>query len=178
LERFKFGSRHEYDQDEHKLLTRRQKTAIVVVDEELLGGHRHALKEITRNYCDVAFGWMKTKDTKHMLKEFGRNTSDLPFMVYTDEKKCRAFHNGRVADAAKSGFLEKARQGSLCGKTYVNGAVKAIGSIEPEAPTSSVVERKTKRIRGMVFSTMYVMSGLLLTLVIRVCTVDHEDKQE
>jgi hypothetical protein len=179
LEQFKFGSRHEYDQDEYKLLTRRSKAAIVVVDEAIASAQLYALESLPMNYSmEIAFGWLKTKDAKHLLKEFKQNTTDLPFILYTDEHKCRAVYKGRAADAERSGFLEKAISGELCGKTFVNGIVKPISGVASEEPNTTVAQSKDERIGGLAFSTAYILTGLLLTLAIRVLTADQEDKQE
>jgi hypothetical protein len=166
LESHKFGNCHEYDQDEYRLLSRRAKATVLVVEEGLSSGQGYALQNVRRNYCSrITFGWLKAKNSKHLLSEFKKNTSDLPFLIYSDENKCRAFYRGRTAEAGPSGFLEMALQGELCGKWYPGGPVSREELQEP-------------RFTGGDYSMVYVIGGLSLVTLIRICTQDGEAKQE
>jgi hypothetical protein len=167
LEAYKFGSRHEYDQDEYRLLSRRKKAAILVVEEGITTGQNYALERLGKKFCDtIAFGWLKVKDSPHLLKEFRKNTSDLPFLMYSDQNKCRAFYRGRTADAEKSGFLEKAANGELCGQWY------------PQRSSSVPKAGKKGAFSGQSFSVVYVLIGLCFVTGVRIWTPDGEAKQE
>jgi hypothetical protein len=122
VERHKFGSRHRYDMDEFKALRRRTKTAMVVVDEGLSNGQKYALERVPRAFCDdIAFGYVAVKDTKWFLKVIKKDRLTIPILVFGNPDKCHAYHMGRTADAAASGFLARAARGDLCGKVYLNG---------------------------------------------------------
>jgi hypothetical protein len=167
LEAHKFGSRHEYDQDEYRLLARRTKAAVLVVEEAATDGQKYALRSLPRRFCDaIAFGWLKVKDSPHLLREFRRNASELPFLMYSDQNKCRAFLRGRTADAETSGFLDKAANGELCGQWY-----------PPQSSRSGAREARAT-FTGQAFSVVYVVSGLLLVMTVRFWTPDSEAKQE
>jgi hypothetical protein len=145
---------YEYDQDEHRLVSRRVKVAVLVVHEGIISGQGYELQNVGRNYCRrTTFGWLKVKDSKHLLTEFKKNTSDLPFVMYSDELKCRAFYRGRTAEAGTAGFLEKALQGDLCGKWYPGGPV----SREPP---------RGPRLTGGIYSMVYAAGGLSLVTLI------------
>jgi hypothetical protein len=178
LERYRFGSRHEYDQDEFRLYSRRSKMALLVVDDGLITGQNFALEALPKNFCeDITFGWLPVKDTKHLLKEFRQNVSDLPFMLYTDpDSKCRAFNRGRASEAEKSGFLRKAIGGELCDKTFLDGLIRAEDGTF-QSP-HHVITAAEAGIRGIVFWVGYLALGLMAILAVRLKSSGEEGKQE
>jgi hypothetical protein len=158
IETNKFGSRHQYDQDEYKLMSRHSKAAIVVVDDKLIGVQSYALEELPRNHCsDITFGWFSANSANNMLKAFGQNSSDLPFLVYSQPNKCRAIHKGRLMEAEVSDFLPRASKGELCGQVVFGSE----GSAQVASP------REAARVGGLVFSGVYVMAGLTLISFLR-----------
>jgi hypothetical protein len=180
LEKYRFGSRHQYDQDEYRLQSRHSRMALLVVEEGLIGGQGYALENLPKGFCDnLTFGWFSAKDSKHLLKEFRQNTSDLPFIVYSDAKKCRAFNKGRASEADSSGFLTRALNGELCGKVFLNGRIRTQNGTFERIEQGSVVKPLVEHgLSGLKFSAAYVLGGLLLISIIRSRIPDEEGKQE
>jgi hypothetical protein len=169
LEKYKFGSRHEYDRDEYKALVRESKTALVMADEGLIGGLRYTLERLPGEFCHkVVFGWIKMRNAKKIVKGVKQNISDPPFMLYTDPKQCWAVNRGRVADAVKSGFLRKAVDGKLCGRIY-------FPSNNMTVTTEAVVEDK---VTGNRLSVVYFATLLTTIAVIRIFTPEADTKEE
>jgi hypothetical protein len=185
LEAHKFGSRHRYDMDEFRALRTRTKTAMVVVEEGLSNGQKYALERVPRGFCDeIAFGYVAVKDTKWFLKEIKKDRLPIPVMVFGNQDRCRAFHLGRTADAAASGFLAKAARGGLCGKVYLNGAAwdDDTEELEDEDPTPTPTPKRPVRNRaggvsGAKFSCAWVVLCFLGIGIARLRT-PTDGKQE
>jgi hypothetical protein len=154
LDKYKFESRHQYDQDEYKLISRHKKMAVVVVEEGLVGGQSYALEKTPQGYRDdVTFGWLSAKDSKGMLKQFQMNTTDLPAVVYSSKNECRAVFKGKTIEAGSSGFLRLAADGHLCGQVIR-------GAIPPEAiPPPPMESEKVDESRVIL---MYFTFGMVL----------------
>jgi hypothetical protein len=133
LEMNKFGSRHEYDQEEYIRISHQRKTAVVVVEDSLMGSQNYALEKIPRNYCDaVAFGWISIKDSKHWYGDLNVSAVDLPALVFTDGGRCRSVYKGRMAEADRSGFLSAAVSGDFCNTIFLPRAPNKILKVSPE----------------------------------------------
>jgi hypothetical protein len=87
-------------------------------------GQSYALEKIPNRHCtDMMFGYLKTKDERDFLKELKKERLSIPILMFRSTSGCTAFHLGRVAEADSSGFLDKAMNGELCDKMYVNGTI-------------------------------------------------------
>jgi hypothetical protein len=168
LERHKFGSRHEYDRDEYKALVKSSRSALVVVEEALLGGQRYALERLPAQFCgQIVFGWIRLQSAKLVAKELKHNASDLPMIVVDDRGRCRAFHRGRVAEAGRSAVLQRAVAGELC---IQGGRVTATPFAQAPAPAQAA--------DGTRFSMCFTVAILAVIALIRTLTPDGDAKQE
>lgn len=107
IEKHKYGVLHRYDLEEWNEVKTLGPTTMVVVPDTLMDVQSDAILSLASKLCgNMTFGWISVSELPSVLEEFGKNKSDLPFVVHSRNSTCHTFLHSRTQSMETSNLFD------------------------------------------------------------------------
>lgn len=157
INRHKFGVLHKYLPTEYSSIGRSNAAAVILNNGPLFGSQIQSLHKISRDHCNIDYGYIDIEQNTDALKQLRANSNDVPFLAgYGKLSGTKSIYKGKISDAWKSGFMNKVLKHNS-------------GNI-----LKSLISRiEMIHILYMLIIILIVMIGVLVFLIVEICRYNN-----